>query len=116
MAVTKLAETGEIRSVLDAQIQARDAVLKDEGREQGRQEGREEGREQGREEGLEQGLERERGLLRRQATRRFGAATAARLERYLAAIREPDRLEAVGDWIVDCASGPELLERLEAAR
>ena len=54
--------------------------------------------------------------MRRLATRRFGAATAARLERYLAAIREPDRLEAIGDWIVDCASGPELLERLEAAR
>ena len=103
MTVTKLAATGEVRSVLDARVQARDAALKAEGHQAGREEGREEG------------LARERALLRRLAMQRFGAATAADLERYLATVREHDRLEAVGDWIVACASGPELLERVKAA-
>ena len=52
----------------------------------------------------------------RQATaeRRFGAATARRLSALLDGTAA-DRLIDVGGWIVECASGDELLERLRRA-
>lgn len=64
--------------------------------------------EQGREEGREQG---QLALLSRQVSRRFGAATA---EALVAALTGGDhvRLEAVADFVVDCETGPELLDRV----
>ena len=68
--------------------------------EQGREEGREEGREQG-----------QLALLSRQVSHRFGAATA---EALVAALRGGDhvRLETVADLVLDCETGPELLNRV----
>ena len=66
---------------------------------------------EGIEQGIERGLAAERQLLRRQAARRFGAATAARLDRLLADIRDTEGLEPVGDWIIDCADGDGLIAR-----
>ena len=63
-------------------------------------------------EGIEQGTERQRALLRRQAARRFGAETAERLSALLGGIDDPERLAEVGDRIVDCATGAELLGRM----
>ena len=68
--------------------------------------------ERGLEQGLEQGLARERALLSRQAERRFGAETGARLTAFLAGVAAPDRFEEIGDLIVDCADGAELLARV----
>lgn len=62
-------------------------------------------------EGQAKGIERQRALLRRQAARRFGEETAAALSARLARIDAPERLAEVGDWIVDCATGAELLAR-----
>ena len=87
-----------------------------EGREQGRSEGREQGRSEGREQGRSEARAEERALLRRQAARRFGAAAGARLSAYLEDVDDAGQLAEVGDWIVDCASGAELAERLGAAR
>ena len=68
---------------------------------------------QGREEGIslgrEEGIAHERRLLRRQAAARFGAATADRLARALAAETDPERLAVVGEAIVRCTTGAELL-------
>ena len=68
---------------------------------------------QGREEGIslgrEEGLAHERQLLRRLAAARFGAATADRLARALAAETDPERLAVVGEAIVRCTTGAELL-------
>ena len=58
--------------------------------------------------------EGERALLVRQAARRFGAGTAERLATLLLGIEDPDSLAQVGDWIVDCAAGAELIDRVEA--
>ena len=69
------------------------------------------GIDQGIEQGIERGLAAERQLLRRQAARRFGAATAARLDGLLADIRDTEGLEPVADWIIDCADGDELIAR-----
>ena len=76
---------------------------------------REQGREQGRAEGFEKGIAQERALLRRLIERKFGADTAERAASLLAGIGEPERLADVGDWIIDCASGDELIARLERA-
>ena len=70
-------------------------------------------REQGRAEGVEQGIEQERALLLRQIERKFGADAAGRAAPLLAEIGEPARLAEVGEWIIDCASGDELIARLE---
>ena len=69
------------------------------------------GREEGREEGREAGLAEERALLRRQAARRFGAETAEALAGLLEGVDDADRLAEVGEMIVDCGTGGELLDR-----
>ena len=74
--------------------------------------GRKEGISLGREEGLSAGLAHERQLLRRLATARFGAATADRLARALAAETDPERLIEVGEAIVRCTTGDELLREI----
>ena len=76
---------------------------------QGREEGRKKGRKEGREEGREEGIARERMLLLRQAAARFGATTADRLAGALAAEADPERLADIGEAIVRCATGDELL-------
>ena len=93
----RLAKEGKVRTLLDASLQAAKAKLKAEALE----------------EALEKGLEQQRKLLRVQAEQRFGAATADRLATRLAEVREYDRLLAIGGWLVDCASGAELLDRVE---
>ena len=95
--VQRLAKEGKIRTFLDARVEEAKSKLKAESLEQG----------------LEQGLEQERELLQGLAKRRFGAETADRLAACLAQVREHDRLMAIGGWLLDCASGAELLDRVE---
>ena len=66
---------------------------------------------EGIEQGLEQGLAHERALLRRQAASRFGEDTAGRLAEALAQITDPERLADLGEWLVRCDTGAELLAR-----
>lgn len=70
----------------------------------------------GRAEGRAEGHAGQRTLLCRQAARRFGAATAERLADLIARVEDPARLAEVGDWIVTCASGRELLDRCSRTR
>ena len=101
----KLAREGEVRTLLDARIQAANAKWEAKGFEEGFKEAFEKG--------LEKGLEQQREMLQSLAKRRFGAATADRLAACLAEVREHDRLMAIGGWLFDCASGTELLDRVE---
>ena len=48
-------------------------------------------------------------MLERQAARRFGANMGKRLSALLAGVSEPERLAAVGDAVVECGTGEELL-------
>ena len=66
--------------------------------------------------GIEKGLAAERTLLRRQAKRRFGETTANRFAPLLEPIDDPERLAEIGEWIIDCRSGEDLLERVTALR
>ena len=61
---------------------------------------------QGRTEGLEF-------VLQRQAALRFGADAGARLSALLTDVSEPERLAAVGDAIIECGTGAELLAAAE---
>ncbi len=99
----RLEEAGELRTPVQDRVRA--------WQEAEREQGRAEGVEQGRAEGVEQ----ERALLLRLAERKFGADTAGRLAPLLGGIGEPKRLADVGDWIIDCATGDELIARLEGA-
>ena len=56
-------------------------------------------------------LARERSLLQRQATLRFGRGTGDRLKSLLAEVSDHDRLADVGEWIVQCEDGAALLAR-----
>ena len=64
--------------------------------------------------GIERGRADERALLCRQAGRRFGAETAQRLAGLLEGLKAADELAVVGDWIVDCETGADLLARVRA--
>ena len=68
-----------------------------------------------REQGRAEVVEHERVLLLRQTERKFGADVAGRLAALLAGIEDPERLADVGEWIIDCASGDELIARLESS-
>ncbi len=78
------------------------------------QQGRAEGREQGRTEGREQGRAAERSLLHRQAARKFDTTTADRLATAIADVSDPERLSKVGESIIDCRTGSELLEHVRS--
>ena len=51
-------------------------------------------------------------LMRRMAARKFDAATAERLSERLAGITDPERLAEVGEWLLECEHGDELLGRV----
>ena len=52
-------------------------------------------------------------IVRRVAARKFGAETAQRLAERLAHVPDPERVVEVGDWLVECEHGEELLERVQ---
>ena len=97
----RLEEAGELRTAVQDRVRS------------WREAEREAGRAEGRAEGVDLGTERERVLLRRLSERKFGAGTAGRVVALLAGIRDPERLAQVGEWIIDCSSGDELIARLE---
>ena len=77
----------------------------------------ERGRAQGIEQGIEQGqAEGRRALLYRQAARKFDAGTAERLSEVLDGLADAERLAEVGEWIIECGTGGELLDRAERVR
>ena len=78
---------------------------------QGREQGLERGLEQGREQGLERGRAEERALLCRLASRRFGAETGERLPGVLGRLMDPEQLAEVGDRVIECGAGADLLDR-----
>ncbi len=98
----------EVRTMLAEQVQEWNAELIKKGREQGLKEGIE----QGIERGIERGRAEERALLCRLAARKFDAEAAQRLSAVLLRVVDPDRLAQVGDWIIECATEAELLDRV----
>jgi hypothetical protein len=69
-------------------------------------------RRQARDAGRAEGIARERALLAHLAARKFDPRTAERLAGRLADIEDPGRLAGIGDLIIDCDDGEDLLCRL----
>ena len=65
-----------------------------------------EGRAEGRVEGQAE-------VMRRQAARKFGVVTADRLAEELERVHDPERVVEVGEWLIECGSGEELLDRVK---
>ena len=107
----RLEEAGELRTAVQDRVRA----WREADREQGRAEGVEQGRAEGVEQGRAEGVAQERALLCRLTERKFGADAAGRVAALLAGIEDPERLADVGEWIIDCASGDELIARLESS-
>ena len=92
---------GEMATLMDARIRAwRDELVA-------------QGQAQGQAQGIERGRADERALLCRLAARRFGTETAQRLSAFLEGLKAADELAVVGDWIVDCETGTDLLARVQ---
>ena len=111
----RLDESDDLEAYYAARRRAWQDQYRAEGRAEGIAQGVErgiaQGVERGREQGFEQGLAAERELLCRQAMRKFGTGTAERLAGLLAGIGDTRRLAEVGDWIIDCATGDDLIAR-----
>ena len=73
----------------------------------------EEERSAGRAEGRAESRARQVELMRRMAARKFGSATADRLVERLNRMHDPERMVEIGEWLIECESGEELLERFE---
>ena len=67
-------------------------------------------REEGRAEGRAQGQTE---VMRRMAARKFDAGTAQRLAERLAEIADPERVAEIGEWLIECEHGDELIQRVE---
>ena len=51
-------------------------------------------------------------VVRRQAARKFGAMTADRLAAELERVHDPEQVVEVGEWLIECESSEELLDRV----
>lgn len=83
-------------------------------REQGKADGIAQGMERGMQRGIAQGMERQLAMLARLATRQFGVDWGVRLAAALRPADDPAKLDRAADLILDCATGEELLGRLNA--
>ena len=118
-----LIELEEVHTMLAQRVQQWQQEWRAEGLAEGRAEGRTEGRTEGRieglaeglEKGLEKGLQNERSTLLRMVHLRFGAETATALTPRLERVTDPEQLTQIGEWIILCATGAELLERTRVA-
>ena len=74
-------------------------------------------RAEGKEQGIRQGrVEGEARVVKRLAALKFGPRTAERLSNLVDSLRARKALDQVGDWIIECESGEELLSRVSALR
>jgi len=85
-------------------------------RAESREEGIKQGLERGVRQGIAQGMTAGRARLNRQAALKFGAATGERLAGLLEDLTSREDLDQVGDWIIECVGGDELLSRVSALR
>ena len=96
-----------------------EAKVMAKGIEQGIKRGVRQGIEQGVERGVRRGIAQGRAeggihFACRQAALKFGAGAAERLAELLEGLTEQEDLDRVGDWILQCGSGDELLSRVSS--
>ncbi len=62
--------------------------------------------------GIEQGIERDRQLMHRMVSRRFGPGTAEQLVPVLARISDPEGIVLIADAVIECETAEEFLKRV----
>ena len=97
----QMEQVGALRTTLEERFEALHDAIRAEARAEGVQQG------------IQQAIERQRKLLCRLAERKFGTEAALRVAGLLAGTDDPSRLQDVGEWIIDCEEGSELIARLE---
>ena len=100
-------------TVLEEQLQRRLRRERRDGEAVGERRGVERGMQRGIEQGAQRALADTRSLLASLVARKFGAGTAARTADLLAGIGDADGLRRAGEWVIDCATAEELVQRLE---
>ena len=107
--------TGEeaMPTIAEANWDRWEAGLRAEGKEQGIQQGIRQGVQQGMRQGcVEEGAR----VVKRLAALKFGPKTAEPLSSLVDGLKVRKALDQVGDWIIECESGEELLSRVSALR
>ena len=108
-------ERQEVRTMFAETMQQWRAEDREQGRNEGLKEGIAQGIAQGIEQGISRGIEQERSLVCRMAARKFAAETAPRLSALLEGETDPERFAQVGEWIIECETGDDLLARVRGA-
>ena len=105
--------TGEeaMPTIAEANWDRWEAGLRAEGKEQGIRQGVQQGIRQGVQQGRVEGEAR---VVKRLAALKFGPGTAERLSSLVDGLKARKALDQVGDWIIECGSGEELLSRVSA--
>ena len=69
---------------------------------------------EGHEQGVAEGVAKGRAeLLRGQIVRKFGRPEGERVSALIERVRDPDQLERIGVWLIECETASDLLARLE---
>lgn len=76
---------------------------------EGHAEGHALGRTEGRTEGRAEGRAEARAIVCRMARLKFGAGAGERLEEVVKQIMDPKRISRIGDMVIECETGDELL-------
>ena len=76
------------------------------------QQWKQEWRAEGLAEGLEKGLQNERSTFLRMVRLRFDVETATALAPLLECVTDPEQFTQIGEWIILCATGEDLLDRV----
>ena len=79
------------------------------------QKGLQEGLEKGIKEERRASLQRERELVHRQVTRKFGSGTAEQLLPLLDRLSDPASIVAIAEAVIECETGEEFLQRVREA-
>ena len=113
----QMEQVGALRTTLEERFEALHDAIRAEARAEGVQQGIQQGIQQaiqrGIQQGIQQAIQRQRKLLCRLAERKFGTEAALRVAGLLAGTDDQSRLEDVGEWIIDCEEGSDLIARLE---
>ena len=109
----QMEQVGALRTTLEERFEALHDAIRAEARAEGVQQGIQQGIQQAIQRGIQQAIQRQRKLLCRQTERKFGTEAALRVAGLLAGTDDQSRLEDVGEWIIDCKEGSELIARLE---
>ena len=104
----------EIKTMLRQRVSEWTREWEQQGWTKGMEKGLEKGMEKGIEQGLEEGVEKgEKSLLIRLVVRRFGPDIGVQAQLKIEALPSAQDLEAVGDWILECEDGEQLLIKLD---